>query len=47
MPKKGKNDKKANSEEEKRDLQNPEYDVVEQPFCLENVNLKIQKVNFL
>ena len=46
MPKERKNGEKVNSEKETKDLQNPEYDVVEQPFCLENVNLKIQKVDF-
>ena len=47
MPKERKNGEKVNSEKETKDLQNHEYDVVEQPFCLENVNLKIQKVDFL
>ena len=48
MPKKDRGGKDSKSDEGVQDaLQNPEYDIVEQPFCLENINLKIQKASIV
>ena len=48
MPKKYDNGETSKVKEEARNgLQNPEYDVVEQPFILDDINLKVQKASRL
>ena len=48
MPKKDDNGETSKVEEEARNgLQNPDYDVVEQPFILDDVNLRVQKASVL